>query len=346
MADFKSPLNNSPAITSEKLRGISNYKSWAASVRLWFKGQGQSDHLTKREDEINDKDKTDWVKADAQLCTLLWHSIDSQLLPSYQSCETCFDVWKKATKVYSNDIRRYYEVVSNLVGLKNKNVDIPTFVNLVETLRHEFQSLMPVATAAQDSEWDKFFTVMTLVNLRPELDHVRDQILAGASVPTLDDVLARLVRISSTTDVAAADQSRAAETSALVTQNPEKEHRQGRSGWSPRKRPQCTYCKRLGHTRDRCYSLHGRPQRANVALTPTDPNSERSITGMTMMSTCNFKLPNSLLLLLLLPRQGIRCLASLVPLQVHGLLILVLLNTCLVISICFLPFHTQLPIHL
>ena len=24
-------------------------------------------------------------------------------------------------------------------------------------------------------------------------------------------------------------------------------------------RPQCIYCYRLGHTRDRCYQLHGRP---------------------------------------------------------------------------------------
>lgn len=40
------------SITSEKLTRSANYLSWAASVKMWFKGQGQSDHLTKRVTDI------------------------------------------------------------------------------------------------------------------------------------------------------------------------------------------------------------------------------------------------------------------------------------------------------
>lgn len=35
-----------------------------------------------------------------------------------------------------------------------------------------------------------------------------------------------------------------------------------------RRRPQCIYCKRIGHTRGNCYSLHGFPNKsANISMT-------------------------------------------------------------------------------
>ena len=40
--------------------------------------------------------------------------------------------------------------------------------------------------------------VLTLISLRSDLETVRDQILDSSSVPSLDDVFARLLRISST----------------------------------------------------------------------------------------------------------------------------------------------------
>nr|CAN72663.1 hypothetical protein VITISV_031849 [Vitis vinifera] len=51
---------------------------------------------------------------------------------------------------------------------------------------------------AQQTQLDKFFMVLTLIGLRPDLEPIRDQILGSSSVPSLDDVFARLLRISST----------------------------------------------------------------------------------------------------------------------------------------------------
>ncbi|RVW83271.1 Retrovirus-related Pol polyprotein from transposon RE1 [Vitis vinifera] len=43
---------------------------------------------------------------------------------------------------------------------------------------------------------DKFFMVLTLIGLHPDLETVRDKILGSSSVPPLDDVFASLLRIS------------------------------------------------------------------------------------------------------------------------------------------------------
>ena len=101
---------------------------------------------------------------------------------------------------------------------------------------------------AQQTQIDKFFMVFTLIGLCPDLETVRDQILGSPSVPSLDDVFARLLRISSTQTLPTDNTS---DSSVLVSQT---------NLWGGRndnrsrgQRPHCTYCNKLGHSRDRCY---------------------------------------------------------------------------------------------
>ncbi|RVW91776.1 hypothetical protein CK203_045940 [Vitis vinifera] len=74
--------------------------------------------------------------------------------------------------------------------------------------------------------------VLTLIGLRSDLETVRDQILGSSSVPSLDDVFARLLRISSTQTLPSDNTS---DSSVLVSQT---NSRGGRSGnrvtWPPR----------------------------------------------------------------------------------------------------------------
>lgn len=85
-------LASNQLITSDKLTGSANYLSWAASVKMWFKGQGQSDHLTKRATNIATSDRAKWEQIDAQLCNLLWQSIDPSIIQLFRPFETCYDV--------------------------------------------------------------------------------------------------------------------------------------------------------------------------------------------------------------------------------------------------------------
>ncbi|RVW45709.1 hypothetical protein CK203_105139 [Vitis vinifera] len=126
-------------------------------------------------------------------------------------------------------------------------------------------------------EIDKFFMVLTLIGLCPDLETVRDQILGSSSVPSLDDVFAHLLRISSTQTLPSDNTS---DSSVLVSQTNSQGGCSGNRGRG--QSPHCTYCNKLGHTRDRCYQLHGRPPRtAHVAQSsdpqpPQPPNSGAS----------------------------------------------------------------------
>ena len=79
-------------------------------------------------------------------------------------------------------------------------MDLYTYIGWIASLKEEFLTLMPFTNGAeaQQIQTDKLFMVLTLIGLRPNLESVRDQILASPSVPSLDDVFARLLCLSST----------------------------------------------------------------------------------------------------------------------------------------------------
>ncbi|RVW86108.1 putative mitochondrial protein [Vitis vinifera] len=219
-------------ITSEKLVGSENYLSWSASVELWFMGQGYEDHLVTQEADIP------------------------------EAYKTCFKFWTQAKGLYTNDIQRLYKVASAIVHISQQDLDLSTYIGQIASLKEEFLTVMPLTpdVGAQQTQLDKFFMVLTLIGLRPDLEPIRDQILGSSSVPSLDDVFARLLR--------------------------------GRSGTRGRgQRPHCTYCNKLGHTRDRCYQLHGRPPRtAHMAQSsdsplPQPPSSSASQTSQASIAS-------------------------------------------------------------
>ncbi|RVW32653.1 putative mitochondrial protein [Vitis vinifera] len=253
---FTSVISGSPMITSEKLVGSENYLSWSASVELWFMGQGYEDHLVTQEADIPEIDRIQWRKIDAQLCSVLWQSVDPRILLHLQAYKTCFKFWTQAKGLYTNDIQRLYKVTSAIVHISQQDLDLSTYIGQIASLKEQFLTVMPLTpdVGAQQTQLDKFFMVLTLIGLRPDLEPIRDQILGSSSVSSLDDVFARLLRISSTQTLPS---DSASDSSVLVSQTTS---RGGRSGTRGRgQRPHCTYCNKLGHTRDRCYQLHGRP---------------------------------------------------------------------------------------
>ncbi|RVW30403.1 hypothetical protein CK203_088848 [Vitis vinifera] len=152
---FTFVISGSPTITLEKLIGSENYLSWLASVELWFMGQGYEDHIVTPEDAIPDVDK--------------------------------------AKGLYTNDIQRFYKVVSDIIHVRQQDMDLCTYIGWIASLKEEFLTLMPFTNGAeaQQIQADKFFMVLTLIGLRLNLESVRDQILASPSVPSLDHLHGR-----------------------------------------------------------------------------------------------------------------------------------------------------------
>ncbi|XP_027769868.1 uncharacterized protein LOC114075622 [Solanum pennellii] len=129
---------------------------------------------------------------------LLWHSIDSKLIPLFRPFQTCYTVWEKARAVYTNDISQFYDVISRLTNLKKQEFDMSTYLGQVQTVMEEFDTLMPVTTDVEKQQEHRqtLFLVLTLAGLPPNNDSVRDQILASPTVLTIDELFSRLLRLA------------------------------------------------------------------------------------------------------------------------------------------------------
>lgn len=199
---------SSPMITSEPLMGSSNYLARLSSIKLWCKGQGVQDHLTNKASGVDvdekaksrtkdAKAKEQWEKVDAQLCSLLWRSIDSKLMPLFRLFQTCYLVWEKTRALYINDISRFYDLIARMTNLKNQESDMSTCLGQVQAVMEEFDTLMPVtANVEKQQEHRQMFLVLILAGLSTDHDFVCDQILASPMVPTIDELFSHLLRLA------------------------------------------------------------------------------------------------------------------------------------------------------
>ena len=109
-------------------------------------------------------------------------------------------------------------------------------------------SILPKFTNVETSQSKKYrvFMIILLLNLGPNFEKIRQQILTRAVIPTFDEALARLLRHTST-----ATQSIRSEitpdTSMMVSQSHSRSDSKGGRGSNRGRgqRPQCTYCHRF-----------------------------------------------------------------------------------------------------
>ena len=176
-------------------------------------GQGYEDHLVTQEVNIPEVDRVQWRKIDAHLCSVLWQSIDPKILLHLRAYKTCFKFWNQAKGLYTNDIQRLYKVASSIVNVRQQDMDLST-IGQIASLKEEFLTVMPLSTDVGDqrTQIDKFFMVLTLIGLCPDLKTAAIRFLA---VPSLDDVFAFLLRISSTQTLSSDNTS---DSSVLVSQ--------------------------------------------------------------------------------------------------------------------------------
>ncbi|KAJ7956424.1 Retrovirus-related Pol polyprotein from transposon TNT 1-94 [Quillaja saponaria] len=134
--------------------------------------------------------------------------------------------------------------------------------------------------------WD-FVKIIFLAGLKSDYEHVKTQILAGASLPFLVEVYRRVSQYSPGTDASHDKSALAIQSSQLhdgtwsggirVGRGGRGDHG-GRGGRGGRGSRHCTYCGRDNHTREYCWKLNGEPPKvANNAYTFSEPESSGNV---------------------------------------------------------------------
>ena len=240
-----------------RLNGSDNYQSWANFVTLGFTRNGVEDHLTSTESSIAEDKRPQWQKHDALLCNILQQSIKHKTLDNLGDYHTCQPLWTRAKNLYPNDIQRLYRVITSIDSLEQFGMELSSFVGRMSALKNELLSVLPKATDAKTylSNMVQIFMILTLNKLGTEIDNIREQILTG-----FDDIFARLLCHSATTTRSQHSEVSINTSMMLAPSHPHDDSQSVRGGHRGRsQQPYCTYYNRLGHIRDWCYQLHGRP---------------------------------------------------------------------------------------
>ena len=240
-------------------------------------------HLTTADTSIPEDKCTQRKKTDALLCNILRQSIDAKTLYNIGAYKTCYILWNQVKKPYSNDIQRLYRVISSIANLKQLGMDISSYGGRMSALKDKLISILSKSTNTETSlsKIDRVFMIILLLNLGPDFENIREQILTRAVIPDFDEALARLLRHTSTATQSIRSEI-TSDTSVMVSQSLSRgDSRGGRGSNRGRgQRPKCTYCHKFGHTRDRCYQLHGRPSRtAHLAQSSNHSACSSSVSG-------------------------------------------------------------------
>ena len=68
---------------------------------MQFRGQGVSDHPTKKLKEIPENDRTLSDEIDTQLVSVMWQSIEQDVVPFFHVHGSCADTWSHAQRLYT-----------------------------------------------------------------------------------------------------------------------------------------------------------------------------------------------------------------------------------------------------
>jgi len=127
--------------------------------------------------------RPEWEKLDYQLCAVLWHSVEPNVLEILRSFKTCCSFWKKAREIFANGIQCLFDATMKVTALKQTSHDMIAHIGKAQAAVEELERFL-VADSLEEvnRKLDKFYMVLILRSLHLDFDHVRDQVLAGDQV--------------------------------------------------------------------------------------------------------------------------------------------------------------------
>ncbi|RVW33095.1 Retrovirus-related Pol polyprotein from transposon RE2 [Vitis vinifera] len=230
-------------ITGHKLNGH-NYLQWLQSVLLFICGKGKDEYLTG---EVAMPETTEPGE-------------------NFLLFGTAKDIWDaaKETNSSSENTSELFQVESALNDFRQGEQSVTQYYNtltrywqqldLFET--HSWKCSDDAATYRQIVEQKRLFKFF--LGLNRELDDVRGRIMGIQPLPSLSEAFSEVRREESRKKVMMGSKEQPAPTldaSALTTRS----FNSSGGDRQKRDRPWCDYCKKLGHYKEVCWKLHGKP---------------------------------------------------------------------------------------
>ncbi|KAJ1408401.1 Gag-polypeptide of LTR copia-type, partial [Sesbania bispinosa] len=254
-------------ITGHKLNG-QNYPLWVRSVKIFLQGKGKEGYITgdSKSPKKGDPNLNKWQLENSLVMSWLLNTMTNEIGENFMYYDTAKEMWDAVKETYSNvdNTSAVFEIKSILHDLRQGDFSVTEYFN---TLSRHWQQL----DIYEDVQWsctedkkkykelvEKDRIYKFLLGLNIELDEVWGRILGTKPLKTIREVFSEVRREESRRKVMLGKSSVAPsiEGSAMAARGNRPRPSQKKN------RPRCDHCKKLGHTKDTCWIIHGRPSEA------------------------------------------------------------------------------------
>lgn len=274
-------------ITGHKLNG-NNYLQWSQSVMMFLCGKGKDDYLSgvAAPPKADDPKFRSWKSENSMVMSWLINSMTNEIGENFLLYGTAREFWEAVRETYSNkeNTSELFEIESILHDLQQGDMTVTQYFN---TLTRYWQQV----DMCEEHSWkcpedgvkyrqivEKKRVYKFLFGLNKNLDEVRGRIQGMRPQLSLRDAFSEVRREESRKKVMLRTQAITPqlENSALAARTDTRQRKE---------RPYCEHCRKLGHTKETCWKIHGKPadwkpsrpqNRGNTAVREEDSVSAES----------------------------------------------------------------------
>ncbi|GMI84832.1 hypothetical protein HRI_002152500 [Hibiscus trionum] len=274
-------VNSSLIITNHRLDG-KNFLQWSQSVLMVIRGRGKLGYINGEipRPSLTDPTYATWELNNSIVMAWLINSMESHISRTYLLFKTAKEMWDAVKENYSDlgNASQVFEIKLKLKDIQQGTLEVTQYYNNLKILWQELDMYYEVDWG-EGLEHTKFISHLNkerlyefLAGLNRDLDEVRGRILGRTPLPTIGEAFAKVRREENRRRVMMGDFKepkfltssghRPTESSALVSRAPQSQkNRVGNDSGQSRSvdRVWCSYCNRTGHTKEKCFKLHGYP---------------------------------------------------------------------------------------
>ncbi|KAF3792380.1 hypothetical protein EJ110_NYTH10427 [Nymphaea thermarum] len=219
----------------------------------------------------------------------LMNSMEPHISSLFLYKETAKEVWDTLKEMYNeqNNLARVYQLQLDIANLTKDGKQTSLYLNKLRSLYDELAQYRPATTDAdvfqKRFEEDKIFKV--LASLGPNYENLRSQILMTTPLPSYnqvcqaiqrEDARRKVMNPTSKTEIheenpekmACLARSESKTWKGETWKGDSKSQSGGRNFQRNRNKLICSHCKKMGHLRERCWELVGKPTRDRATTSP------------------------------------------------------------------------------
>ncbi|GMI72423.1 hypothetical protein HRI_000911600 [Hibiscus trionum] len=241
-----------------------NYNTWKRSMLMALSAKnklGFVDGSISAPASTSDRFNA-WTRANNLVNSWILNSVSKDIAASLLYHSTAAAIWKDLEERFQQtNGPRIFHLKKKLNELAQGSMSVSTYYTNLKILWDELVSVKSVCFCSlctcggvkkmlDDQQREQ--TMQFLMGLNESYAHVRAQILLMDPFPSISKVFSWILQEENQRTISLNGSSEVTSNPVFAVQKHVPQH-------SKRSRPQCTHCHMLGHTKEKCFKLHGYP---------------------------------------------------------------------------------------